>query len=175
MINLNQEASRNRKAATRALRTSPTHSFWVGMKMSGMGTIASVPFLAMELGSAQKGEILPMTLGRTASLVAFPALSGSLAAGGAMAAAAAGIAVPGIGAFAMLASLYADTLITEGIAHEVRTLTQEGTRLRHLEVGGHYQDTTTALRLRQQALYEMSGATSASRRYLGQEAQFLHQ
>jgi hypothetical protein len=56
----------------------------------------------------------------------------------------------------------------------VRAVTDLGRQIRHLEFGGHYTDTETAQRLRMQAFYEMSGATSAARRYLGQEAYFLH-
>jgi hypothetical protein len=60
------------------------------------------------------------------------------------------------------------------VAKYVRAVTDLGRQIRHLEFGGHYTDTETAQRLRMQAFYEMSGATSAARRYLGQEAYFLH-
>ena len=90
------------------------------------------------------------------------------------AAAAIGISIPGIGTLAWLASLYPDAVLGNSVSRAVRGVTDLGRQIRHLEFGGHYTDTETAQRLRMQAFYEMSGATSAARRYLGQEAYFLH-
>jgi hypothetical protein len=103
-----------------------------------------------------------------------PVLQGTMALGISTAAAAIGISIPGIGALAWLASLYPDAAIGAGARNTVRAMTDLGKQIRHLEFGGHYTDTETARRLRMQAFYEMSGATSAARRYLGQEAYFLH-
>jgi hypothetical protein len=139
-----------------------------------LGTMAGLPILAMEAGSAQKGEVIPTLLGGSVGLMAYPAMSSALAAGGAALAAAMGIAVPGIGWIAAAAALYPEVIAGNSISRGIRELTVAGQQIRHLEMGGHYTDTASASRLRDQALYEMSGATSAARRYLGQEAYFLH-
>jgi hypothetical protein len=130
--------------------------------------------MAQEMSSAQRGEIVPTTLGIGAGVAVAPALQGAMAMGISTAAAAIGISIPGIGTLAWLASLYPDAAIGAGARNTVRAVTDLGKQIRHLEFGGHYTDTGTAQRLRMQAFYEMSGATSAARRYLGQEAYFLH-
>jgi hypothetical protein len=138
------------------------------------GSTLDVQSMAQEMSSAQRGEIVPTTLGIGAGVAVAPVLQGAMAMGISTAAAAIGISIPGIGTLAWLASLYPDAAIGAGARNTVRAMTDLGRQIRHLEFGGHYTDTETAQRLRMQAFYEMSGATSAARRYLGQEAYFLH-
>jgi hypothetical protein len=171
---LNQASRDGLNGAAQSMRMAPSRAFWSGMKLSGIGIAAGVPMIAYEAGHAQRGEVLPTALGRTVGLMTFPALSGALAAGGAMAATALGLSVPGIGAFAVLASIYPDVMIGNSINRSIRSLTAAGRQVHHLEFGGSFQDTDTARQMRNYALYEMSGATSASRRYLGQEAALMH-
>ena len=160
--------------ATASRRMSPSKAFWSGAKFGVFGSVASIPFVAYEASNAQRGEVVPTVLGRTVGMAAFPALSGALAAGGATTAAALGLSVPFIGAFAVLASIYPEIMIGNIARQGVREITGLGQQVRHLEFGGHYTDTETAQRLRMQSVYEMSGANSAARHYLGQEAYFLH-
>jgi hypothetical protein len=138
------------------------------------GSSLNVQTMAQEMSSAQRGEVVPTTLGVGAGMAVSPVLQKAMAMGISTAAAAIGLSIPGIGTLAWLATLYPDAAIGAGARNTVRALTDLGRQIRHLEFGGHYTDTETAQRLRMQAFYEMSGATSAGRRYLGQEAYFLH-
>lgn len=144
------------------------------MKFAGIGTIAGAGVLAYQTATAQRGEMVATALGNGAALVAYPALSGTIAAGGALAAAALGVPPVGVGLFAATAALYPEVWIGTQITKGVRALSREGRHLRELEFGAGYKDNPTNQALRSQALYEMSGASSAARRYLGQEALFFH-
>ena len=174
LTDLNQAARANFSNTAQTVRMAPSSSFWRGASVGTFGAATGVLMVAHEAATAQRGELVPTTLGRSASLVTYPALAGTIAAGTATLAAVMGISIPLVGPLACIAALYPDAVLGNSVSRAVRGVTDLGRQIRHLEFGGHYTDTETAQRLRMQAFYEMSGATSAARRYLGQEAYFLH-
>jgi hypothetical protein len=171
---LDQDSRKKFQQATQSIPVEPSRALWATARVARLGPTVGVPLAAYEVANAQRGEVIPSLLGHTASMAAFPALASTFAAGGATAAAALGLTVPGIGLFAILASLYPDILIGNTINRSIRSLSDESLQVRHLELGGNYRDTASARNARVRALYEMSGATSAARRYLGQEAALMH-
>ena len=173
-VDLNQAAQTNFGNAARSVRMAPSKAFWRGASAGTFGAASGVLMVAHEAATAQRGEVVPTTLGRSASLVTYPALAGTIAAGTSTLAAVMGLSIPLVGPLACIAALYPDAVLGNSVSRAIRGVTDLGRQIRHLEFGGHYTDTETAQRLRMQAFYEMSGATSAARRYLGQEAYFLH-
>jgi hypothetical protein len=145
-------------------------SFWKGMGFGAEGSMLGLPFIAMEAGMAQRGEVVPTLVARSAGLVTYPAISGVIAGGLAL-------AFPQlkyVGFLASVVGMYPDSLVQEGLLHGLRLATDAARHLRHLEMGGTYQDSVLAQSQRMTALTEMSGAIGAGRRYLGQEAALMH-
>lgn len=144
--------------------------FWKGLRFGADGALIGLPFIAMETGMAQRGEVVPTIVARSAGLVTFPVMAGLVSAG-------LGVLFPelkGIGLIGSVLGMYPDGLVQDGLLRGVRTVTASGRQLRHLEMGGTYQDTEMAQGQRLTALTEMGGAIGASRRYLGQEAALMH-
>ena len=134
------------------------------------GALLGLPFIAMEAGMAQRGEVLPTIASRSLGLVSYPAISGLTAAG-------LTLLFPELRAAGFLGGMlgmYPDALVQGSMLRGFRGLTEAARHTRHLEFGGTYQDTDVAQSHRQTALAEMSGAVAASRRYLGQEAALFH-
>lgn len=171
---LDEIAQRAARTARDFVPKTPAKAFWSGAKFAGYGALAGAGVLAYQIANSQKGEMVSTLAGNGVALVTYPALAGTIAAGGAMAAAALGIPAVGVGLFAGAAAIYPEVWMGTQIARGIRTLTREGLHLRNLEFGAGYIDTQTNQALRHQALYEMSGASSAARRYLGQEARLMH-
>lgn len=150
--------------------TPAAKSFWKGMQWGAEGSLVGLPMIALEAGMAQRGEVVPTTLGRTAGLVSYPAMS-------ALTAAALGLAFgsfTGVGLVAGILAMYPDQLLQDSLIRGIRTVTDAGRQIRHLETGGSYQDSLLARNQRMNAIREMSGAHQVSRRFLGQEALFFH-
>jgi hypothetical protein len=151
-------------------RLTPTQAMWKGMRLGTDGALLGLPFIALETGLAQRGEVLPTATARTAGLVTYPAISGLMAAG-------LTLAFPGLrfaGFLGGVAAMYPDALVQDSLLRGLKTVTAAARNLRQLQVGGSYRDTEFAQMARLRALTEMSGALGASRRYLGQEAALMH-
>jgi hypothetical protein len=143
----------------------------VGLRDGFKGNMLNIPFIAFEAGSAQRGEQLATVTGRVGGMLTYPALSAAFAMGVAM--------IPGVnvGAAALAASLlamYANSLLEDSAIRKIKWLNDKGKSIRHLELGGRYQDTNYAQKMRQTAMAELSSAQAPSRRYLGNEAIFAH-
>lgn len=134
--------------------------------------LGGVPQIAFASARMQRGEVLPTLADRALGIASYPGLSAVMrpvarfflpAAIGATASgfAAAALAVlPAVG-------------LGLAAAKSVRYFGQFGRRLRHIEMGGDYEDTESALALRMRAVSDMSSAMSYSRRWLGNEALFM--
>lgn len=147
------------------------NSFIRGFDEAKSGILWSMPLAAIELAGAKRGEITPTLAGKTVGMVSYSLLSGAITTGLAM--------IPGINVgtaafMAMMLAMYPNTKIESGITRAVRSLTNVGRQVRHLEFGGSYQDTETAYQQRQLAAQAIGSAMPAARRYLGQEALFFH-
>lgn len=166
---LNQQARTNFGVAAQAVRgMTPQKAFWMSAPSAGTRTLAT------QASFTQKGELIPCAAGFGASTALNPVLTRATVFGATRMAAAMGLSIPFVGPLAAIAVLYPDTLLTRGVASGIRAMTEMGREIRHLEFGGNYRDSDSAEGLRMQAVYEMSGSTGAARRFLGQEARFLH-
>lgn len=171
-INAGPQANFLQKSAKAKLPASK--AFWHGVKDAGTGNLLGLPFIALEVGSAQRGEQVPILMGRGAGLMTYPAMTGIMAAGATMVAETLGFAIPAVGIFASLAALYPDSCVQNTIIRSVKVLNATARQVNHLEFGGSYQDSETAQSMRLRGLQEMSGAIGNSRGFLGQEAAFMH-
>lgn len=147
-----------------------TSSLWSSFKWGASGTLIGMPLVAFEVSKARRGEAVSTLAGQTASLMALPVTAGF--------ASAAICLIPGIGVPAAvfmgtILAAYPDDILGKYISRSVRYLTQANTRVRHLEMGGNYEDTQLASRQRFLAVRDMNAAFMSSRRYLGQEARFM--
>lgn len=140
----------------------------VGIK----GTIWSAPLIPFEIANAPKGYKLSDGLSKSVSdLVITPSfttiayiglacLVPEIGAGWLVTIAASAIAAP--------AAAFVETRLNRAF----RTFRDYDKTQRRLQLG--YQDSALAQTYRQNALQELTGAFSSSRRYLGNEARFLH-
>lgn len=69
-----------------------------------------------------------------------------------------------------IGDIASDTVVGRG----VQALNDLGQRRGRINMGGDYEDTQAAYTMRQMAAQSMSGSMLNARRYLGQEAAFLH-
>ena len=149
----------------------PFQNNWGPMKTDRSGFYGGVPQIAFSSFHTQRGEVLPTFLGNSVGIASYPAASAIIGAATRFAipaalTPAAPLVVPFIAA---VAAYRVGLLATKG----VRLFGKFGYKLRHIEMGGDYQDTETAQALRMRAVSDMSSAMSYARRWLGNEALFL--
>jgi len=149
----------------------PFQNNWKPMHSDRPGFYGGVPQIAFSSFHTQRGEVLPTFVGNSVGIASYPAASAIIGAATrfmlpAALAPAAPLTVPFIAA---VASYRVGLLAAKG----AKLLGQFGYKLRHIEMGGDYQDTETAQALRMRAVSDMSSAMSYSRRWLGNEALFM--
>lgn len=147
------------------------NAYWKGHKFASEGAYWGLPLVAFEVASAQRGEMIPTLAAESISLAVQPALGGLAAVGLTMtlglppaAAALAGTLLVG----------YATSQLTHTLIRGFSELTSEGRFAQKLRFGADYIDTKTAQQRRQRAAIELTGTSTTSRKWLGQEALFLH-
>jgi hypothetical protein len=148
-----------------------SNSYWKGLRMMRQGSMLSLPLVALEAGTAQKGEMIPTLTGRMAGLMAQPVMAGMISA-----VLASTLGFPPVAAAVVsgllvgaVATTYEDKLI-----RTLTTLSKYGAESNHVRFGGSFQDSATAQARRQRALRDLAGASIPARRWLGQEALVLH-
>jgi hypothetical protein len=148
----------------------PAKAFGIGLRDGLKGNALNVPFIAMEVASAQRGEQMATLTGRVGGILTYPVFAGVLAAGIAM--------IPGVnvaaGLIGAMIAMYPNGLLEDSVIRKVKWLNTTGKNIRHLEVGGAYQDTNLAAHQRQIAMMELSSAIQPARRFLGQEGLAFH-
>jgi hypothetical protein len=147
------------------------NSYWKGHKFASEGAYWGLPILAMEVASAKRGELIPTLAAQSVSLAVQPVLGGIAAAG-----LTATFGLPPVAA-ALAGTLlvgYATNQFTHTLIRGFSELTAEGRFAQKLRFGGDYIDTKTSQQRRQRAAIELTGTSTTSRRWLGQEALFLH-
>jgi hypothetical protein len=159
-----------KETVTTNVRNQPFKAFGNELKTGYKGSLLSIPFIAFEAGTSQRGELAGTLAGRAVGVCTYPLLAGVMAAGLAM--------IPGVnlavGLVASIAAMYPNGLLEESVIRKVNWLSQTGKDIRHLELGGKYVDSDYARHQRQIASMEMSSAMGASRKYLGQEGLIHH-
>lgn len=146
---------------------------WRAMKASpGNGAFfGGVPQIAFSSNRVQRGEVLPTLIDNSVGIASYPFLESAFTP-------LLRLAAPlGLTAAAPLAATISSVFVAYGLgkaaAGATRYFQDFGYRLRHIEQGGNYHDTETAQAFRLMAVGEMSSALSYSRRWLGNEAQFM--
>jgi hypothetical protein len=154
-----------------ATQMSTRQAFWSGMKAGADGNMLGLPFVAYEMGTAQRGEMLATATGRVTGLCTYPVTAGLTLA---MLSAIPGVNVVAYPIVAAILAQFPNSYLENKIISGIRTLNQAGRRIRRLEVGGDFEDSESASAARQRSLRELTGTMQTSRRYLGQEALFMH-
>lgn len=129
-------------------------------------------FFASNVAKAPRGGMLAAASGTISGMITHPLLTGAIA--GIIGTIVPGLPVVTVALAASAIALYPAGWTVDTVTRGYRKFTAEATRLRRLEMGGHYKDTETAMALRQFAIQQMSSAQIQSRRYLGQEALMFH-
>lgn len=148
-----------------------SNSYWKGHHFASQGAYWGIPVVALEVATAKRGEMIPTLAGASVSLAIQP-----VAGGIASAALAVTLGMPPAAA-ALAASLlvgYVTTKVEHKLIHGLTELSKEGASAQRVRFGGGYVDTRTAQQRRNRAALELAGAMTTSRRWLGQEALFLH-
>jgi hypothetical protein len=147
---------------------------WSSLQSQGYAFFGGVPQIAFSTTRAQRGEVLSTIAATSVGIASYPTLSAVINP-------AVRFLLPfSIGATgtAVLASMIAVIpayQIGKAAMAGVRYFNSFGYKLRRIEMGGDYQDSATAQNLRMKAISDMSSAMSYSRRWLGNEAQFMRQ
>jgi len=144
---------------------------WNQISSDSYPFFGGVPQIAFSAAHMHQGEVLPTVAALSVGIASYPGLSAIISP-------ALRLMLPGFGvAASTLAASMMAVLPAYGIGKltqsSVRYLNRFGYRLRHIEMGGDYQDTDTAYALRMRSVSEMSSAMSYSRRWLGNEALFM--
>jgi hypothetical protein len=156
----------------RQMRRQGPANNWSALRSQNYAFLGGVPQIAFSSFHTQRGEVLSTLADNSVGIASYPALSAV------MNPALRFILPSALGAAgtasitAMLAILPAYGL-GKAVKSGVRYFNSFGYRLRHIEQGGDYQDTETALNLRMRSISDMSSAMSYSRRWLGNEALFM--
>jgi hypothetical protein len=142
-----------------------------GFHMMAQGWALNLPFIALEAGAAQRGEMLPIIAGRTAGMLAQPVMGGIVSAG----------LVASLGLPPVAAAVAATMLIAVGsnyfenkLIRGIQMLKRETANAQRLSFGQGFKDNPTARAMRMRAVQEMNYTLVPSRRWLGQEARILH-
>lgn len=153
------------------MRKTPFGNNWGAISTRG-AFLGGVPQIAFSSSRVQRGEVLPTFSERASGIASYPALSAVMRPVARFFLPAA-IGAPAI-AFAASALAVLPALgIGQAAKSAVRYFNQFQYKQRHIEMGGDYEDTETALALRMRAVQDMSSALSYSRRWLGNEALFM--
>jgi hypothetical protein len=143
---------------------------WNGLRDKN-AFLGGVPQIAFSSLHVQRGEVLPTFAGNSVGIASYPMLSAGISSlARFMLPVGATAAAPVVGSILAVNAAYRVGLLTR---QTVKYVQKWGYRLRHIEMGGDYQDTETALALRMRSVNEMSSALSYSRRWLGNEASFM--
>lgn len=148
-----------------------SNSYWKGMRFASEGAYWSMPLVALEAATAKKGEMIPTIASQAVSLAAQPVASGLAAA-----ALTATFAMPPAAA-AMAATVlvgFAASQFEHKLLRGFTEITREGSKADRVRFGAGFVDTSSAQQRRQRVAMELAGALPTSRRWLGQEALFLH-
>lgn len=156
----------------RRMRPNGFANNWSAIRSQGYSFLGGVPQVSFSAAHAQRGEVLPTIAASSVGIASYPTLSAILNP-------AIKFLLPSVFGAASSAGLSSLIAIVPAYglgvaaANSVRYFKSFGYKLRHIEMGGDYQDTATAANLRMRAVSEMSSANSYSRRWLGNEATFM--
>lgn len=85
------------------------------------------------------------------------------------------VPIPGLNFLAGATLGYIGYSLGDKVAKPVQNLVELDRRMRHIDMGGSYQDTQQAWTMRQKAAQQLGSSLLNARQILGQEAAFFHQ
>lgn len=146
-------------------------SFSTGIGLGSYNAALDAAMIGFQVSRAGRGGIASAIIGQSITIAAGIPVSGFASAAISL--------IPGIGPFAAafmgeILANYAEFRFGSALIKKVRVLTDINKNIRHLEMGGNYQDTESSQRQRFIAIQDMNAATIPGRRYLGQEALLMH-
>lgn len=146
-------------------------SFFSGVNLGFITAAQDVAMIGFQASKAGRGEMVPAVVGQSIGIAAGIPLAGF--------ASAALCLIPGIGPLTAAVigtamASYGEVRFGAAFTKKIRMFTNLNKSIRHLEMGGRYQDTEIAMRQRMIAINDMNSATMPARRYLGQEALLMH-
>lgn len=146
-------------------------AFWGSVGVGTAGAALDMGLVGFQSARSGRGSKIPAIVGQSVTVGAGTLLAGFAAVGLSL--------IPGIGPLAAI--LIAGTLGGYGeyrfgssLIKKVRMFSEYHKNIRHLEMGGSYQDSELASRQRFIALQDMNASMIPGRRYLGQEALLMH-
>lgn len=146
-------------------------SFLGGVSFGAFGAATGMAMIGFQAARAGRGGFVPAVVGQSFALAVSIPISGVAAAAISL--------IPGIGPFAAVAIGglmvdYGEARFGSILIRKVRCFTDLHKRIRHLEMGGSYQDSESSQRQRFLAIQDMNSSMIPGRRYLGQEALLMH-
>lgn len=158
----------------RRQRSEPFANNWQQLRWSATEALWGTSAVAFSSARVHRGEVLPTATGVAAGIVSFPALANVIAPAVRWFITPFALGATGTGMVASLLAIKPAFGIGRAVASSIRWFSTIDYQARHIEMGGNYSDTDTALALRMRAVNEMSSAFGSSRRWLGNESEFLH-
>jgi len=143
-----------------------------GWRMGAMGGgLMNTAMIGLQMATAQRGEVIPTLTTGVVGIVTYGVISSMITAGLML--------IPGINVgvatyLALGLAIPPEMKLEAKMMNGMKFLSGAGQQIRALHMGGGYNDTDNAIGRRREAIMEMSGASMPYRRYLGQEAKFLH-
>jgi hypothetical protein len=146
-------------------------SFLGGIRFGSLSVVQDIALVGFQASKAGTGGFVPSVIGQSFASAAGVPIAGV--------ASAAVCLIPGIGpgiaaVIGTLVGGYSDVVLGGYLSNKVRWFTDLNRRIRHIEMGGNYQDTLTAKKQRLRAIQDMNAALIPGRRFLGQEALLMH-
>src|SRR5271166_4495538 len=140
-------------------------AFLGGVSFGAFGALTDFGMIGFQASKSGRGGFVPAVVGQSFAIGAGIPIAGIAAAGISL--------IPGVGPFAAaaVASLlvdYGEVRFGTALIKKVRDFTDLHKSVRHLEMGGSYQDSESAQRQRYLAIQDMNSSMIPGRRYLGQ-------
>lgn len=156
-------------------RRSPREPFsnnWQQLRWESTQSLMGVSSVAFASARTHRGEVLPTSAATSVGLASFPALSAVIAPAVRWGALPLSLGAGATGALAALIAIKPAFGLAHATAKGIRWFRDIDYKLRHIELGGSYEDTSTAANLRMRSVRDMSSTFGNSRKWLGQEASY---
>lgn len=146
-------------------------AFWGGVGMGQFSSALDMSMIGFQASKAGRGALIQAIVGQSIAIGIGIPLSGFASVAVSL--------IPGIGPLAAAfigegLSAYAELRFGSALIKKIRTFTNLNKTIRHLEMGGSYQDSEFAQRQRFIAIQDMNASMIPGRRYLGNEALLMH-
>lgn len=146
-------------------------SFWGGIGLGSGNAALDTALIGFQASNAGRGALLPSIVGQSVAVSAGIPMAGFAAAAVSL--------VPGIGPAAAVVigevlAGYGELRFGSMLIKKFRMFSDLHKNIRHLEMGGNFQDSELAQRQRFLAVQDMNSSMIPGRRYLGQEALLMH-